>query len=163
MNLKSATSYSNWTKMTSGFLSKEERVVLLEDGSRQAKPFSEIVGLMNSKNQEGPGYGGCGLQRHPDRSTWTWPRRSSTRCSRTRRSTTSSAARPGPTRSGILRDDIESEVVDTLIDAVSSRFDIPARFYRLKAKLLKVKKLKYHERNVEYGGDRRTVPLSRRP
>ncbi len=49
MNLKSATSYSNWTKMTSGFLSREERVVVMEDGAKKAIPFSEIVGLLNSK------------------------------------------------------------------------------------------------------------------
>ncbi len=32
LNLKSATSSSNWTKMTAGFLSKEERPVITEDG-----------------------------------------------------------------------------------------------------------------------------------
>ncbi|HYA26516.1 MAG TPA: M3 family metallopeptidase, partial [Thermodesulfovibrionales bacterium] len=51
-----------------------------------------------------------------------------------------------------ISDDIESEVVDSLIKAVSDRFDIPQRYYGLKAKLLRTKKLKYHERNVEYGG-----------
>ena len=58
---------------------------------------------------------------------------------------------PRPDALRHLADDIESEVVDALIDSVSRRFDIPARYYELKARLLKVKKLQYHERNVEYG------------
>lgn len=50
-----------------------------------------------------------------------------------------------------ITDDIDSEVVDSLTKTVSDRFDISCRYYRLKARLLKVKRLKYHERNIEYG------------
>ena len=38
-----------------------------------------------------------------------------------------------------VTDDIDSEVVDSLIKTVSDRFDISCRYYRLKARLLKVK------------------------
>jgi oligoendopeptidase F len=48
--------------------------------------------------------------------------------------------------------------VDTLIETVSERFDISAAFYKLKARLLKVKKLRYHERNIEYGTISRRYP-----
>lgn len=48
-------------------------------------------------------------------------------------------------------DDLESSVVDSLIEAVSSRFDISSRFYKLKATLMKVPTLAYHERNVTLG------------
>jgi oligoendopeptidase F len=58
-------------------------------------------------------------------------------------------SRPDLTRH--ISDDIETEVVDSLIKTVSDRFDISAKYYALKARLLKVKRLKYHERNVEYG------------
>jgi oligoendopeptidase F len=58
---------------------------------------------------------------------------------------------PRPDSLRHLSDDIESEVVDTLLDSVSRRFAISTRYYKLKAKLFKVKKLAYHERNVEYG------------
>ncbi|KKS30697.1 MAG: PepF/M3 family oligoendopeptidase [candidate division WWE3 bacterium GW2011_GWA1_42_12] len=56
-----------------------------------------------------------------------------------------------PDASRHLSDDIETEVVDSLIEAVTSRFDISQRFYKLKARLLGVEKLQYHERNVDYG------------
>jgi oligoendopeptidase F len=38
-----------------------------------------------------------------------------------------------------------------MLTAVEECFGISARYYRLKAKLLGLKKLEYHERNVEYG------------
>ena len=50
-----------------------------------------------------------------------------------------------------LNDDLNSDIVDTLIETVSKKFDISRRYYKLKARLLGVDKLEYHERNVEYG------------
>jgi oligoendopeptidase F len=58
-------------------------------------------------------------------------------------------ARPDSSRH--LGDDMETEVVDGMLNAVEKRFDIASRFYTLKAKLLGVEKLAYHERNLEYG------------
>ncbi len=58
---------------------------------------------------------------------------------------------PRPDLTRHIGDDIDTEIVDTLLKAVSGRFDISSRYYGLKARLLKVKKLKYHERSVEYG------------
>ena len=58
-----------------------------------------------------------------------------------------------------ISDDIDSEVVDSLIKSVSGRFHIPAQYYALKAKLLGVKRLRYHERNVEIGDIDRKILL----
>jgi oligoendopeptidase F len=68
---------------------------------------------------------------------------------------------PRPDTIRHLSDDIDSDVVDSLIEAVSKRFDIPSRFYRLKADLLKVKQLRYHERNVEYGEVAKQYPYGK--
>ncbi|HMK50141.1 MAG TPA: hypothetical protein VK435_08810, partial [Thermodesulfovibrionales bacterium] len=51
MNLKASTSYSNWVRMTSSFLSREERDVLTVDGKKERKSFSEIASLMNKKEK----------------------------------------------------------------------------------------------------------------
>lgn len=50
-----------------------------------------------------------------------------------------------------LGDDMDSSSVDAMLEVVSKRFDISARYYKLKAKLLGLSKLEYHERNVPYG------------
>ncbi len=150
LNLKSATSYANWTKMTSGFLSKEERVVLTEKGTKKNLPFTEIIGLMNSKSK-----------RVRDSSAHAFndillknveiaeAELNSVLQNKKIDDELRSSPRPDTLRH--LADDIESEVVDTLIDSVAGRFDIPSRYYALKAKMLKIKRLEYHERNVEYG------------
>ena len=48
-------------------------------------------------------------------------------------------------------DDIDTSVVDALVESVTKRSDILHRFYALKARLLGLPKLAYHERNIEYG------------
>ncbi len=150
MNLKAATSYSNWTKMTSAFLSREERVVVMEDGSRKSAPFSQIVGLMNSKarpvrNTAAAAFNNI-LNKHIEVAE-----NELNSVLQNKKIDDELRGTPRPDALRHLSDDIESEVVDSLLDAVTNRFDIPQRYYALKAKLLKVKKLKYHDRNVEYG------------
>ena len=48
-------------------------------------------------------------------------------------------------------DDVDQETVENLLSAVKSQMEIPQNYYKLKAKLMGKEKLKYHERNVEYG------------
>jgi len=150
LNLKATTSYANWTKMTSGFLSKEVRPVINENGIEHFKPFAEIIGLMNSKNK-----------RVRDSAAWAFndilrknvevaeAELNSVLAHKKIDDELRCAPRPDTLRH--LADDIDSEVVDALIGAVAERFNIPSRFYALKAKLLGVKRLAYHDRNAEYG------------
>jgi len=56
-----------------------------------------------------------------------------------------------PDASRHLSDDIESEVVDSLIESVTQNFSVAKKYYELKSKLMKVPKLAYHERSVPYG------------
>ncbi len=150
LNLKLATSSSNWTKMTNGFLSKEERTVIAENGKRKNMPFSELVGLMNSKKKRVRDSAAKAfndiLRKNAEIAE---SEINSVFANKKIDDELRGAPRPDTLRH--VADDIESEVVDSLIEAVSKRFSVPARYYSLKAKLLKVKKLAYHERNVEYG------------
>ncbi len=160
MNLKSATSYSNWTKMTAGFLSREERTVVLENGKRRVRPFSEIVGLMNSKrkpvrNAAAEAFNGI-LSKHVDVAE-----AEINSVLQNKKVDDELRGTPRPDALRHLSDDIESEVVDSLIESVAIRFDISRRYYALKAKLLKAGKLKYHERNVEYGEVAKRYPYAK--
>ena len=150
MSLKSSTSHYNWVKMTSGFLVKEEGNVLLEDGSKARKTFSEILSLMNSRNKATRDSAAKAfndiIAKH---ASVAEAEINAILANKKADDELRHMARPDLARH--ISDDIESEVVDSLIGAVSARFDIPARYYELKAKLMKAAKLKYHERNVEYG------------
>ena len=150
VNLKSSTSYGNWVKMTSGFIAREEKKILLEDRKREVKTFSEILSLMNSRRKKvrdgsAKAFNDI-LRKHSDSAE---AEINAILANKKIDDELRGMSRPDLARH--VSDDMESEVVDSLIATVAGRFDIPARFYELKAGLLKAKKLKYHERNVEYG------------
>ena len=157
LNLKSATSSSNWTRMTAGFLSKEERAVFTEEGKRKVMPFSEIVGLMNSKKKRVRDSAAKAFNDILARNAEVAEAEiNSVFANKKIDDELRGSPRPDTLRH--VADDIESEVVDALVESVSRRFTIPVRYYALKAKLLKVRKLDYHERNVEYGKMARRYP-----
>ncbi len=150
LNLKTSTSYSNWVKMTSGFLSREERKVILEDGRKNTKTFSEILSLVNSKDKNVRDSAAKAFNDILGKNVEVAEAEiNSVLANKKIDDELRKISRPDLTRH--ISDDIDSEIVDTLIKSVSERFDIPSRYYKLKARLMKVKKLKYHERNVEYG------------
>ena len=150
LNLKSKTSFDNWMDMVSAFLAKQEREILLSNGKKSVKNFSEIMNLINDvdkktrdsaadafndilKNQ-------ADVAEHEMNSILE-----------DKKVDDELRKLPRPDYSRHLGDDIDTGVVDALIKAVSERYDIAKRYYKLKARLMKVKKLKYHERSVPYG------------
>ncbi len=150
LNLKATTSHYNWVKMTSTFLSKEEAEVITEDGTKQVKNFSEIATLTSSKNKETRDSAAQAF----DTINAKWAEVAENELNsifgnKKINDDLRGMGRPDTARH--LADDIETDVVDALIKAVSSRNMIPNKFYQLKAKLMGQEKLAYHERNVEYG------------
>ena len=150
MNLKSVPAHSNWVQMLQGFLSKEERVVLTEDGKNEKKNFSDLYGHLESQNKKVRGSAGKALNNifktHIDIAE---NEINSVLHNKKTNDELRGYSRPDQARH--LGDDIDSDVVDTVTKTISDRFDISKKYYLLKTKLLKVKKLEYYERNVEYG------------
>jgi oligoendopeptidase F len=141
MNLKNSTSYSNWVRMTSAFLSKEER---------NGKNFSELMGLMNDKNKKVRDKAAESfneiLIKHIDTAEHEL---NSVLQNKKVNDELRIYIRPDKARH--VSDDIETEVVDSVIKTITKHFNLSKRYYDLKAKLFGVPKLAYHERNVEYG------------
>ena len=150
MNLKSTSSYSNWVKMTSEFLSKEEREVLCEDGKTRKKNFSELLGMLDSTKKKVRDSAAAAfndiLLKNSDVAE-----NELNSVLQDKKANDMIRNMPRPDLGRHLGDDIETEIVDELVRTISKRFGISRRYYALKAKLLGVKKLKYHERNVPYG------------
>ena len=141
MNLKNTTSYTNWVRMTSTFLSKEVR---------GGKNFSQLLGLMNDKNKKVRDSAAksfneilekhVGVAEHELNSVLQNKKIND----ELRKYKRADEARH-------LGDDIETKVVDTIVETVTNNLSLAKRYYELKAKLFGVPKLAYHERNVEYG------------
>src|SRR3989344_1172319 len=150
INLVGPTSQSNWVKMMSEFLSKEAREVINEEGKKEVKSFSEISSLTNSRNKEVRDEAARVLNdilvKHIDTAE---AEINSILEFKKVNDNLRGLERPDLLRH--LGDDIETEVVDAMLKAVENRFDISRNYYKLKAKLFGVPKLKYHERNVPYG------------
>ena len=141
LNLKSKVSYGNWVDMTSSFLSKEER-----DG----KSFSEISSLLSdvdkkTRDQAETWFNEI-MEKHID--TGEHEINSILETAKVEQKLRGYERPDEPRHVG---DDIDTEVVDTLLEAVHSNFDISQKYYELKAQLFGVEKLEYHERNVPFG------------
>ena len=150
INLKGPMSYSNWVKMTSSLLSKEEMIILAEDGKKSKKNFSEILGLIDNQKKEIRDSAAKAFNKIQEKYVEIAEHEiNSILQDKKIEDELRGFKRPDSERHN--SDDIKTEVVDALIKAVSNRFDISKDYYKLKAKLMKVNKLKYHERNVPYG------------
>jgi len=150
LNLKTPTSYSHWVRMTAGFLAKEEREVLAEEGRKEVRNFSEILSLMNSRDRRTRDSAGKAFN-DIMRSHVEVAEAEMNAILANKKTDDELRGMERPDLGRHISDDMESEIVDTLLKTVSDRFSISSRYYALKARLMGVKKLKYHERNVEYG------------
>ncbi|MCX7928586.1 MAG: M3 family oligoendopeptidase [Patescibacteria group bacterium] len=147
LNTLSPLAYNNWTRMLSSFLAKEEKN--LKDESEKLKPrsFAEILNLMNSskksvRNSAAKAFNEI-LAKHAEVAE-----NELNSVLQYKKITDELRGFKKPDEARHLADDIDSDVVKTLVETVSKNFDISQKYYLLKAKLMGVDKLAYHERNV---------------
>lgn len=148
--LKAGPAHSNWTRMVSGFVSKEEREIVNEKGKKEKKNFSEIASLINSTNKKVRDSAAEAFNDIMAKNVDVAEAELNSIFAN-KKIDDEMRKMPRPDMARHVIDDIESEVVDTLVDSVSGRFAIAQRYYALKAKMFGLKKLEYHERNVPYG------------
>jgi oligoendopeptidase F len=150
LTLKSSTAHLNWVQMLEEFLAKSQREVLNSEGMTEVQNFSSITSLMNDKNKPIRDSAAQAfneiVKEYLDVAEHEFN-------SILQDKKTDDLLRKyeRPDQSRHVEDDIETEVIDTLISTVADHYDIAQRYYALKAKLMGVTKLAYHERNVEYG------------
>src|SRR3989338_5599878 len=150
MSLKQETSHQKWEDLTQSLLAKSEKEVLTDSGEKKKKNFSEIVGLIDSKKKDVRDSAAKALNEiFVDNSDIAEAEINAILANKKVNDEIRGMDRPDLAR--FLEDDVDPEVVDRLIKTVAERLDISKRYYKLKANLLGVKKLAYHERNVAYG------------
>lgn len=150
LNLTKSNAFTKWVNMVSGLISKAEREVILEDGKKEKKSFEYILKLTYSKNKQ---VRDCAAEKVNEilleNADVAEIELNAVLAFKKMEDELRGFTRADASRH--VTDDIDSGIVDVLVEEVTKRFDIAKRFYELKAKLLGVDKLKYHERNVEYG------------
>jgi len=150
ITLLGGPAWGRWSRMLTGFLAKEEREVLLEDGSRTTKNFSELSPLMKSQDKAVRDSAGAAANDILLANVEVAENELNA-ILETKKVDDELRGYIRPDQPRHLADMVDSQVVDTLVETVSARFAIAERFYQLKTKLLGLKKLEYHERGVEYG------------
>ena len=149
ISLKKDGAHDKWTKMVSGLLSKEEREILMPEGLKK-KNFSEIATLIYNLDKKTRDSAAAAFNdivlKYSDIAE-----AEINAVLENKKVDDELRKMPRPDSDRHLSDDIDSEVVDVLVDSVSKRFEIAKRYYALKAKLLGLKKLEYHEREIPYG------------
>jgi oligoendopeptidase F len=147
MTLKSSVAHDKWESMLSSFLSKELRPVEDEDGSTKEKTFEEIMALLSHTRKITRDSAARALN-DILKAHLEVGEAELNAILLNKRIDDNLRNVPRPDLLRHIHDNIESDVVDTALTAIEKRFDIPQRFYKLKARLLGVDKLQYHERNV---------------
>jgi oligoendopeptidase F len=141
LNLKGAPAHSSWTRMVSSLLAKESR-----RGKNLSQLLSDLSSTSKSVRDQSAKDAHDILGKHVEVAE---NELNAILANKKIDDQLRGFARPDQSRH--LADDIESEVVDTMTNAVSKQFSISERYYKLKAEILGVTKLKYWERNVPFG------------
>ncbi len=141
INRLGSSAFSNWVRLVSDLLSKEEV---------NGKNISELIGLVDSVDKKVRDEAAEGVNiifaKHLDVAEAEL-----NSILNTKKNFDELRGISRPDLSRHISDDVESEVVDTLVETVANDFETPQKFYALKAKLLGLPKLAYHERNVPIG------------
>lgn len=146
-NLTSKTSHSNWVNMLTELLSKQKMVVLDEKLKKQEITYNEVNRYLDSQNKKVRDYAAKEYNKVNSKyveiaefeiNSILEDKKMSDEYRKIQR----------PDLSRHIADDIESEVVDTLVQTVTENFHISRAYFKRKAELVGLKKLAYHERNV---------------
>jgi len=155
MLLKNTVAHQQWIEMTERFLSQGERKVRDENGKQATATIETLMTLLSSSNKKVRDEAATQFNSFlKDYLPVAESEMNAILANKKIDDEVRHFERPDAARH--LEDDIETPVVDALLEAVSFRNDISQKFYALKAKLLKLPQLAYHERNVPYGAVEKT-------
>ncbi len=158
LNLKYSPAHDKWVKMLSGFLFKEEKIVVDEKNMKVKANLSTLMGLISNPNKKVRDTAALATNEIFNQYLQVGEHEINAILT-DKKINDELRGMERPELSRLLYDDIDIEIIDQLVSAVSSENDISRRFYQLKAKLLKLPKLEFHERNLEYGALEKTYLL----
>lgn len=146
-NLTSKTSFSNWVNMLEELLAKQTLVVINKELKKERISYNEASKYLTSTNKK---------VRDKTAKEYNKVNEKYIEIAEYEMNSILEAKQISDDYRGIKRadlprhlsTDVDTEIVDTLIDVVTKNFNISKEFYKKKAKLLNQKTLGYHERNV---------------
>ena len=150
-NLTSKTSFGNWVEMVSELTDKQKLIVLNEDFKKEEVGYNEIGKYLNSQNKKVRDYAAKEYNKVNIRYAEIAEFEMNS-ILENEKMVDEYRKIPRPDTIRHISDDIDTEVVDTLVKVVTDNFQISREYYKRKAQLMGVKKLAYHERGVPLPG-----------
>jgi len=150
-NLMSKTSHSNWRDMLSELLDKQKFTVVDEKNKKHEITYNEITKYLNSTNKKVRDYASVEFNKVNSRYAEIAEFEINS-ILEAKKVSDDYRKIPRPDLTRHIADDIDSDIVDTLVKTVTDNFNISKKYYAKKAKLLGLKKLGYHERNIPLKG-----------
>ena len=150
LSVTSQSGHSDWLKLNEKLLTNQKREVILGNGEIVDKNYEELLGLMqnpdsNIRKNAAKAFNSI-LEKNLDVSE-----AEINSILRRKKEIDKLRGMSRPDLGRHLDDNIETEIVDTLIKTVTERFSISKRYYALKSKLFGVDKINYYERAADYG------------
>ncbi|MEI6462608.1 MAG: M3 family metallopeptidase [bacterium] len=158
VNELSDLSSGAWNRMLTGILSNEEALIEDAKGKEKKYNFEKIIDLFNSKDKVLRDNASKAFNKILGKYTKVAEAEfNATLGYKEKIDKIKGFSLPEEER--LLSDDVESKIVDNLREVIKENIDIPRRYYKVKAKLLGLKKLGYHERGLEYEKGLKTYTL----
>ncbi|MCC7290216.1 M3 family oligoendopeptidase [bacterium] len=154
VNLMGKTSSGNWATMISEFVSKEVGVV-----KKQIRTFEQLMSDTHSLDTSTRNQAGQAINQILNK----WVDVSEHEINsilEVGRNLRKVRGIKEPDQARLLSDDLDKDVVYSMIRTVTKNFQIPARFYNLLAKLVNQDTLGYHERAIDYEARNKKFPFS---
>ena len=151
LSLTNRTSYDMWVNMVSSLLSKETRKLKCADGKEREMSYGELLSLMKSRDQKlrvrAREAFETILEKYKEIAEFEM-----NAVLEDKKVSDELRGFERPDKARHVDDDIDSEIVDSMTNAVTKRFSIAHEYYKFKSKLLGLKKLDYSEKTIDYGG-----------
>lgn len=145
------TSHSNWAKMLDELLDKQKANILTEKLEKKEVNYNDITQYHHSLNKKVRDVAAKEFNRINSKYAEIAEFEINSILKRKQVSDEyRKVSRPDLLRH--LSDDIESDIVDTLVKVVTDNFNISQQYYKRKAELLGLKQLGYYERNIPLPG-----------
>lgn len=147
LNILGKNASSNWTMMLKEFLSKYQTEGLNEKGEKEKLTLTQFFNLLESPDQKVRDEAGKQIHAINEHFSDVAEKEFNNNLEYSRKiDKLRGYSRPDQERH--IADDIDSEVVDAMVQAVTDNFDISQEYYQAYSKALGKKKLKYHERHI---------------
>jgi oligoendopeptidase F len=153
LSLKSGVSHGNWQSMMEQFIAKETKEVLALENKKVIKKeqsFAEIQALIHHKNKRIRDAAATAINEILNNNVDIAEKEFNS-ILENKKINDDLRGYERADHARILSDDVTFDIVDIMTEVVTDNFKLAKDYYRLKAKLMKVDKLNYHERNVPSG------------